>query len=103
MDPKEFDAKIGVAWKAHYSGQHKEAIEQFKTLVGQAPDHIDANWGLALSYRKSGEKDNALQVFQKVRDLVTRELEAHPENNERFFMLKRMVIQQIEQINDFIR
>jgi hypothetical protein len=41
-------------------------------------------------------------VFQKVRDLVEQELEANPEGYERFFMLKRMVSQQIEQMNDFI-
>jgi Flp pilus assembly protein TadD len=102
MDEKDFDAKISAAWKAHYSGQHEQAIEQFRKLVDQSPDHIDANWGLGLSYRKAGEKANALQVFQKVRDLVTQELETHPESYERFFMLKRMVIQQIEQMNDFI-
>jgi Flp pilus assembly protein TadD len=103
MDPKDFDAKIGAAWKAHYNGQHEQAIEQFKKLVDQTPDHIDANWGLGLAYRKAGEKANALQVFRKIRDLVTRELEARPEDYERLFMLKRMVSQQIEQMNDFIR
>jgi tetratricopeptide (TPR) repeat protein len=103
MDPNGFDAKISAAWKAHYNGQHEQAIEQFKKLVDQTPDHIDANWGLGLAYRKAGEKASALQIFQKVRDLVTQELETHPENHERLIMLKRMVSQQIEQMNEFIR
>jgi Flp pilus assembly protein TadD len=102
MDQNDFDAKISAAWKAHYNGQHEQAIEQFRKLVDQAPDHIDANWGLGLSYRKAGDKTAALQVFQKVRDLVNQKLEADPEEYERFFMLKRMITQQIEQINEFI-
>jgi Flp pilus assembly protein TadD len=102
MDQNDFELEISEAWKAHYNGQHEQAIEAFKQLVGMAPDHIDANWGLGLSYRKAGDKANALRVFQKVRDLVEQELEANPEGYERFFMLKRMVSQQIEQMNDFI-
>ncbi len=77
-------------------------MSSLKQLVNQVPDHIDANWGLGLSYRKAGDKANALQVFQKVRDLVTQKLEANPDDYERFFMLKRMVTQQIEQMNDFL-
>ncbi len=30
MDQKDFDPKIGEAWKAHYNSQHEQAIEQFK-------------------------------------------------------------------------
>lgn len=102
MDEKDFDAKISAAWKAHYNNQHEQAIDEFRALVEQAPDHIDANWGLGLSYRKAGDRANALQIFQKVRDLVAQELETNPDNFERFVMLKRMVSQQIEQMNDFI-
>lgn len=102
MDQNDFDLEISEAWKAHYNGQHEQAIEAFEQLVGRAPDHIDANWGLGLSYRKAGDKANALRIFQKVRDLVVHELDANPESYERFVMLKRMVSQQIEQINDFI-
>ena len=102
MDSKDFDTKISMAWKAHYNGQHEQAIEQFKRLVNQVPDNVDANWGLGLSYRKAGDRASALQVFQKVRDLVTQKLEATPDEYERLFMLKRMVTQQIEQMNDFI-
>jgi len=102
MDQKDFDAKIGEAWQAHYDNQHQQAIQQFEALVSQAPEHIDANWGLGLAYRSAGDRAKALQVFRKVRDLVTQKLDANPEQYERFFMLKRMVIQQIDQMNDFI-
>jgi tetratricopeptide (TPR) repeat protein len=102
MDSKDFDSKISMAWKAHYNGQHEQAISEFKALVNLAPDDVDANWGLGLSYRKAGDKANALQVFQKVRDLLVQQMDAQSDDFERFFMLKRMVTQQIEQINDFI-
>ena len=102
MDSKDFDKKISMAWKAHYNGQHEQAISEFKQLVNLAPDNVDANWGLGLAYRKAGDKANALQVFQKVRDLLVQQMDVKSDDYERFFMLKRMVTQQIEQINDFI-
>jgi tetratricopeptide (TPR) repeat protein len=102
MDSKDFENKISMAWKAHYGGQHEQAIEEFKQLVSLAPDNVDANWGLGLSYRKAGDKANALQVFEKVRDLLAQQMDAKADDYERLFMLKRMVAQQIEQMNDFI-
>ena len=48
MNEKDLDVKIGVAWQAHYDGQHDAAVEQFAQIVAEVPDHIDANWGLGL-------------------------------------------------------
>jgi Flp pilus assembly protein TadD len=102
MDSKDFENKISMAWKAHYNGQHEQAIDSFKQLVSLAPDDVDANWGLGLSYRKAGDKANALQVFQKVRELLVQQMDVKSDDYERLFMLKRMVAQQIEQMSDFI-
>lgn len=98
---KDIDVRIGAAWKAHYQGHDDVAIEQFRQLVAEAPDHIDANWGLGLSYRDAGQIEDATQVFHKVKDLVGTQLEAHGTEHERFVMLSRMVEQQLAQINEF--
>ncbi len=98
----DFDARVAEAWKAHYAGQQDVAIQKFIQVVAEAPDAIDARWGLGLSYRKAGERDSALEVFQQVDALLAKALEQETENQERFFMLKRMVKQQIEQMSDFI-
>ncbi len=97
----DIDVRIGAAWKAHYRGQDDIAIEQFRQLVAEAPDHIDANWGLGLSYRDAGRIEDATQVFHKVKDLVGAQLEEQSTERERFVMLSRMVDQQLAQINEF--
>ncbi len=102
MDHKEIDAQIGEAWRSHYTGQNEVAIEKFSQILSETPDHIDANWGIGLAYRKSGEKEKALQAFQKVIDLISEVLDASPEDRERFFMLRRMAQQQIDYIGKFI-
>jgi cytochrome c-type biogenesis protein CcmH/NrfG len=102
MNQDELSTKVGEAWKAHYGGDNAVAIETFQQVVEQAPDHIDAHWGLGLSYRKAGDKENALRAFERVQELVTVELDKEPEDYERFFMLRRMVQQQIAQMNEFL-
>lgn len=98
----ELGAKIGQAWRAHYGGQNDAALKDFLQLAEQYPDHVDVLWGLGLTYRKIGDLDNALQAFQKVRELVDLEVDPTSENYERFFMLKRMVAQQIAQVDQFL-
>jgi Flp pilus assembly protein TadD len=99
----ELGAKIGDAWKSHHEGQNETAIVRFKEITEEVPEHIDALWGLGLSYRNTGDTANALQAFGEVKELVAAELRGEPEDYERFLMLQRMVDQQIEQINEFHR
>lgn len=102
---KNIDVRIGEAWKAHYQGQDRLAIEQFSGLVQEVPDSIDAHWGLGLSYRDAGELDPAAQVFQKAKAMITAQLEGQDDeatNRERYVMLARMVDQQITQLALFL-
>jgi Flp pilus assembly protein TadD len=102
MKQPEIDTQIAEAWKAHYAGQNDVAIQRFQVLLQQTPNNVDANWGLGLAYRSMGDRENALEAFGKAQALIGEALEADPEDYERLFMLKRMVNQQIEQINDFL-
>lgn len=99
---QSLDEKIGEAWKAHYAGQDAAAIEQFKRLVAEAPDNIDAHWGLGLSYRNAGNKTSAIEEFQKIKQLVKDQLERESAQPERFVMLNRMAEQQLTQIGEFL-
>jgi len=102
MSEHDLDVRIGKAWKAHYEGNQPAAIEQFKAIVNDAPEHIDANWGLALSYRNAGDRAKAVELFKRVYELLTVKLEAKADDYERFYMLRRMATQQIEQMGEFI-
>jgi len=99
---QDMDAKIGQAWKAHYDGDDASAVEMFLQLVEEDPNNIDALWGLGLSYRDLDDLENAVQAFQRVKELVTRLLETEAGELGRYFMLNRMVDQQLQQIGDFL-
>lgn len=100
---QDIDIKIGEAWKAHYDGQQQVAIERFEELLQEVPEHIDAHWGLGLSYRNAGDKARALEAFRRVKELIAAQLELEAGEPGRYFMLNRMATQQIDQIEAFLR
>lgn len=102
MDQNDIKAKIDAAWRAYRAGQQQAAIEHFTLILAEAPDDIDAHWGLGLSYRRLGDREKARQAFEKVADLAARALQDEPEDRERYFMLQRMARQQADQIADFL-
>ena len=98
MNQQDIDARVGAAWEALQAGDYQTAIEQFEQLVAEHPEHIDAQWGLGLAYRHAGNRESALRAFEQVKAMVEAELTEHPKEHGRWFILNRMVQQQIEQL-----
>jgi Tfp pilus assembly protein PilF len=103
MTDKDLDARIGEAWNAHYQGQDEVAVQQFTEILNQEPANIDAYWGLGLAYRGLEQNEKAREIFLKVKQLIQDEVDR--ENNTtpgRFYMLNRMVDQQLARLEDFL-
>ncbi len=98
MNQQDIDARIGAAWEALRAGDHQTAVAEFEQLVAENPDHVDARWGLGLAYRHAGDFESARRVFEQVKTVVEAELAQHPEEHGRWFILNRMVQQQLEQL-----
>ena len=91
----EVDALVGQAWSQHYHGQNDNAAQAFRDIVQNNPDHIDANYGLGLTLKTLGRKDEAKQSFLKTKQLIEAAATAQKDENARFQMLSRMVEQQL--------
>ncbi|MCE7947409.1 MAG: hypothetical protein DYG88_08280 [Chloroflexi bacterium CFX4] len=95
-DFTEFDERVGKAWSLHTSGQDSAAIQEFRRLVDEWQDHVDANFGLALAYKTSGQHDKAREQFQKTLACIESELAKNVGGDtSRFQMLQRMVEQHL--------
>ena len=94
-DFTEFDGRVGQAWSLHYRKQYEASTKEFRKLVDEWPDHIDANYGLGLSLRCSGRDKEAAEIFRKVKGFVEAELAKMPENPDRYQMLSKIVDQQL--------
>ncbi len=91
----DIDSLVGQAWSQHYHGKDAEALQEFQKLVERWPDHIDANFGLSLTLKTSGQKQQAAEAFQKTRSLVEAALTNQSEDNSRYVMLKRIIDQHL--------
>ncbi len=96
-DSTEADGLVGLAWIAHYKGQNDDAIRQYEQILQRWPDHIDANYGLALALKTDGQKEKSAEAFRKTKALVDAAHAASHEDAEhpRFQMLSRMCEQQL--------
>jgi tetratricopeptide (TPR) repeat protein len=68
-------------------GQYEQAISEFSKALTKTPDHVDAHFGLAITYMQTDRIEEALTAFDKV-------LEINPENGiafaDRGILLDRM-------------
>ncbi len=94
-DLAEFDGRVGKAMDQHIRRQYDQAIEMYRQLLDEWPDHLDANYGLALSYRGAGRNAEAIDGFKKTRAFVEAEMGKATGETARFQMLLRMIDQQL--------
>ncbi len=94
-DLTEFDSRVGQAWSQHNQGHDDVAIEEYHHLLEEWPDHIDANFGLALALKTQGEKGKALEAFSKTRQIVESEMAKATGDTSRYTMLMRMIDQHL--------
>ncbi len=95
---KDVDALVGQAWSEHYRGQNDTALQMFRDVLQKWPDHIDANYGLALTLKTMGQKDQAVEGFRKTKQLVDAAQQTQNDENSRYQMLARMIDQQLSSL-----
>jgi tetratricopeptide (TPR) repeat protein len=64
MSDNNYDQAVGEAWALHRNNQFEEAIATFQTILNSDPNHIDANYGIALALRSNGKNAEAIQHLQ---------------------------------------
>ena len=92
--------QVKQAWKDHYQHRNEEALAAFENVVAQDPEHIDAQYGLALTLAVLGQSTRAAEVFKHVAQLVDAQIRQQPAGDEdaRYRMLARMINQQLDML-----
>lgn len=71
-DPKNFKANLNLGLFAFQSRQYDKAISRLKTAIALAPKEelIEPYFFLAESYKQLGEKKEAIEAYQKCRQMI---------------------------------
>ena len=92
--PDDLQPQIDLGWGLYGGGQYAEAAEQFKRVLGLSRDAVDALYGLGLSYKALGNKEAAVDAFEKVSALADQ-----LEDKVRGTMLRRLSRGQVNEMN----
>jgi len=68
-DPNNRSANLNLGLFAMKSGQYEKAVVRFKTLIAQKPE-IEPYFYLAESYKQLGQKQQAIDAYQKCKELM---------------------------------
>lgn len=69
QDPNNRNANISLGLFAMKSGQYQKAVQRFKNLIAQKPE-VEPYFYLAESYKQLGMKKEAIDAYQKCRDMM---------------------------------
>jgi len=97
MANSDYAVQLGRAWALHREGRNELAIDEFNQILREAPNHIDALYGLALAQRGAQMQDAAKQTFERCLALVNKALEENP-GEDRYEMLQRFIQQRLEEL-----
>jgi DNA-binding SARP family transcriptional activator len=103
---------VSSAWNLQREGRASAAVTEFQKLVQQHPKDIDANYGLALAQKTSGQVEDAIRTFKNTLELIEDSKKSYeasrvrnPEQDniktpedDRFQMLSRMVNQRLAEL-----
>lgn len=92
--PSSTDEYIKQAWSLKASGKLDEAESYFRKAIEQKPEMIEANYGLGLTLKAQGRRQDSIQCFEKVIELIDKGID----DQTRGEMLRRLSLAHINQI-----
>jgi tetratricopeptide (TPR) repeat protein len=94
MKEKESE-QIREGWVLKASGKLDEAETSFRKAISEMPDSVEAYYGLALTLKLQGRKQESIKSFEKVIELVENDFP----DVVRGHMLRRLCKGHINQLN----
>jgi tetratricopeptide (TPR) repeat protein len=94
-EPKTGDDFAQRGWSHYSKKEFFRAESDFRKALEFTPDHPDYLYGLALTLQASGRSQEAVQVFEKLVELLENPTE---ENKVRYLMLTRLACGHVNRI-----
>ncbi len=92
--PSTIEEYIKQAWSQKASGKLDEAEAFFRKAITQKPEMIEAHYGLGLTLKAQGRRQDSIQCFEKVIELIDQGID----DRTRGEMLRRLSLAHINQI-----
>lgn len=94
-EPELVSDYLRRGWAYHAREDNDAAVEDFRTALDMDPKSVDAAYGLGIALKAGGQKEQAVEAFQKAANLLE---EGAVEDHDRSEMLHRLSIGQINEL-----
>ncbi len=101
IDPNEFKEPTGYngfmqrGWAYHARGNQDQAESDFRRALSYSPESVDANYALGLVMKSQGNKEGAVELFNKAMELIKQgKIESHSQSE----MMRRLTLGHINEL-----
>jgi tetratricopeptide (TPR) repeat protein len=101
IDPNEFKEPTGYngfmqrGWAHHARGSQNQAESDFRRAISYSPESVDANYALGLVMKSQGNKEGAVELFNKAMELIK---QGTIEDHSRSEMMRRLTLGHINEL-----
>lgn len=96
LTPKTVADYLRLAWEQHaIDGQPGPAADNFRQAIRIDPQNVDAHYGLGLTLKAQGSREEAVQAFRKAVELIEGGVIPDHDRSE---MLHRLAIAHINRL-----
>ncbi len=69
-EPTDYEGFMRRGWAFHAHGDQEQAESDFRRAISYSPESVDANFALGLVMKSQGNKDEAVELFNKSMKLI---------------------------------
>jgi tetratricopeptide (TPR) repeat protein len=93
--PTDYNGFMQRGWAYHARGNQDQAESDFRRALSYSPESVDANYALGLVMKSQGNKEGAVELFNKAMELIKQgKIEDHPRSE----MMRRLTLGHINEL-----
>ena len=94
-EPTDYDGFMQRGWAHHARGSQNQAESDFRRAISYSPESVDANYALGLVMKSQGNKEGAVELFNKAMELIKQgKIESHSQSE----MMRRLTLGHINEL-----
>jgi len=94
-EPTDYNGFMQRGWAHHARGSQNQAESDFRRAISYSPESVDANYALGLVMKSQGNKEGAVELFNKAMELIKQgKIESHSQSE----MMRRLTLGHINEL-----
>ena len=94
-EPTDYNGFMQRGWANHARGNQNQAESDFRRALSYSPESVDANYALGLVMKSQGNKEGAVDLFNKAMELIK---QGKIEGNSQSEMMRRLTLGHINEL-----